>query len=947
MRALLNPRWLILINTLPLFVLFWLYLGMYQVIHTRLDEMHIQYWVIFGGVLAALGIGTLGYAIFCIARKQSLSKWFAIAALITYIPFLYIYFQYASDIIPWSIPDWMLTVQDLPLYTGTFIMPTLAYAVFVMVVALTREAQKHKAWLNLLITAGIPLLWYLFFTIVQPMWSYSYSRTYEHVMAVLTISSTVIFLFFFARTIYILTQKQSEFLKRYSLLWKIPILVVCPLLGLMLNNGDLAQDRYLQFIFGDFMATSFYVLAVITGGLLCIPNVNRFFPRLVLFILRSFTFTFTLYFFLVFLPYLPLSVFAIIAVGVGFLMLSPVALFLVHTKALVTDFKFLVQRVNKRIVAVLFLISLMVIPIAIISDYRAEKTALHQALDFVYAPDLSNTEPTTIDTTALHGVLNYIAKNKVQRWGNNNNTPYLTPLYNWLVLDNMMLSDRKINTLSCIYTGSADFEVWDNWRGNISNEVYIDTTLTTSHYNAAEQYWTSTIDLTLLNEGNQQGEYETTFSLPEGSWISNYYLVIEGEKVPGILAEKKAATWIYDQITSYRRDPGILHYLEGNEVAFKVFPCEPKVARTTGLEIIHKEPFHLQLDSFQVFLGDTVHQPTTSEPMWASNKGVAYLPAALKATLPKVQRTPYYHFVVDCSVNGYPADSSIWQIESLLQQNLLTSENARVTFANSYSHTQPLTGEWKNELKNYPIQGGFFLEKALREIYFHHYQSNESTFPIVVVITPAMWEAIFNKGLADFQITFPESDIYYHANGKQLTPYHLSKPQLPINDSLQQNTIQAITKLEVLAWPSVNEPKAYVTNNHEGSIVLASSDLDFETIALEKKTWQSGLALQGYWLSHQLHPEQTDKEWLCLVKHSFEAQLMSPVTSFISLEDEAQRQVLTNKQQQVLAGKSSLDIEEESTRMTEPGLIVLALIALFLIYYKRIITFIQRKWQQL
>jgi hypothetical protein len=51
---------------------------------------------------------------------------------------------------------------------------------------------------------------------------------------------------------------------------------------------------------------------------------------------------------------------------------------------------------------------------------------------------------------------------------------------------------------------------------------------------------------------------------------------------------------------------------------------------------------------------------------------------------------------------------------------------------------------------------------------------------------------------------------------------------------------------------------------------------------------------------------------------------MTPVTSFISLENDAQRKALLKKQDDVLNGNASLDAGEE-TRMSEPGMMVLVI----------------------
>jgi hypothetical protein len=59
---------------------------------------------------------------------------------------------------------------------------------------------------------------------------------------------------------------------------------------------------------------------------------------------------------------------------------------------------------------------------------------------------------------------------------------------------------------------------------------------------------------------------------------------------------------------------------------------------------------------------------------------------------------------------------------------------------------------------------------------------------------------------------------------------------------------------------------------------------------------------------------------------------MTPVTSFISLENEAQRQALLQKQEAVLQAKKSLDISEDEVRMSEWSYSSAMLIGIYLLF---------------
>ena len=342
MRNLLNPKWLFVINTLPLVVLFFLFFGQFKIIKTLLEESSIQLWKSFGLSLGVLGLMNFAYAVYLTLKKRNVSVWFGLIALLCYIPFIYLYGYHLDKIIPFSIPQWMVS-GNIFLYVGTFLMPTLAYSLFVLVSHFTPENKEHKAWANFLIAIGIPIAGYLFSQIILPLWQ-PFDRDFSvHAMVILVITATLVFLFFLIRGVFILATKKAEVWQKYQLAWKIPIAIVLPLIGLAVNNGHLFNNfgPSDSGIFGDFNNAWFYILAAVNGILVCLPNLENKLYRLIVYIGRSITFAYTLYFFLVFLPFLPLSVIAIIAIGTGFLMLTPLLLFVIHINELSKDFTFL------------------------------------------------------------------------------------------------------------------------------------------------------------------------------------------------------------------------------------------------------------------------------------------------------------------------------------------------------------------------------------------------------------------------------------------------------------------------------------------------------------------------------------------------------------------------------------------------------------------------------
>lgn len=63
-----------------------------------------------------------------------------------------------------------------------------------------------------------------------------------------------------------------------------------------------------------------------------------------------------------------------------------------------------------------------------------------------------------------------------------------------------------------------------------------------------------------------------------------------------------------------------------------------------------------------------------------------------------------------------------------------------------------------------------------------------------------------------------------------------------------------------------------------------------------------------------------------MVKYRFISKVMTPITSYLVVEHEAQKVILKKKQKQVLSGNRSLDLSEDIQRMSAPSLILLTIL---------------------
>lgn len=938
MKNLIKPYWILLTVTLPQLIMFWLYGSSYNIIKSLLTADTLYYWKGYGLLLGGAFVAATSYAIWAILKQRRVTAHYGFIVLAFYVPILYFFLVDQQKIIPSGIPDWMLSTNDMSMYVLTFLMPAIFHSLFILVLFFTPNERERHSWWNFAIVVTIPVSWYVIFTIILPAINYGVNhQLLQHITFLFFASSTVVFFFFLLRGSYILGfKKQGRWISNYQLIWQIPLFIICPLAGLYLNN------EVFGLVFGNFAAPEFYILAAMNGVLLLIPEntIKNATLRWLLFLGLSITFSYILYFLLVFLPLLPFSVIAIIAVGTGFLMLSPILIAVIQANRLWHSFIQLSDHFSRAFLTSSLIAGLAVLPMLVTYSYKQDRRHLHRALDLVYAPDLTQSvdQMPGISAARVKNVLENVRNNK-DRSGRRNSfgfngkqKPYLSNYYKWLVLDNLTLSNAKINTLENIFVGNASKSQHNlGLRGRRfvvipqkSDSVSIDSVQIVSKFDKKHQYWRTWVHLGITNATSMQQEYTTNFRLPAGTWISNYYLMMEGHKEYGLLAEKKAAMWVYRNIVSRRRDPGLLHYTTGNQVTFRVFPFAAKQTRRTGIEFIHKEAVQMIIGTKNILLGNPHSQQKLTQVIQLGKN--VYIPATIKKQLPVVKKTPIVHFVVDASAaSANRRNRYIKQVRNYLKQHPEHQKNARITFSNFQHQTLALNAQsqWEERLRDFPQQGGFFLEDALKRIYLTKAQKNNS-FTSVIVVSDNFSKAIFTKDLADYQQTFTGNSHFYELQNDGLLTSH-SLIQSPL-ETVKKN-LSSIPSLKVRVFK-----QRFLLNDNAQGDLLAIPSFEKTPLLNGNNAWENGVLLQSQWVA--LTQKSSDLRWRTLVRNSFKTQIMSPVTSFIAVENEAQKAALKAKQQQVLKGKQSLDVGEELEAMSEPSLWILLVILALVFGFK-------------
>jgi len=433
----------------------------------------------------------------------------------------------------------------------------------------------------------------------------------------------------------------------------------------------------------------------------------------------------------------------------------------------------------------------------------------------------------------------------------------------------------------------------------VNNRVQLADVKSKTEFDEQTGVYRSRVNLTLENPiAEENGEYVTTFKLPEGAYISDYYLDVFGDRKEGILADRRAALFIYRKIVNTRRDPGLLHYTGRNTLELRVFPFNEHEVRRTGFEILHNDPFNLNLDNKTISLGgDAVQKEIAVD-------GVVLLSPLQKAGLKQVKRTPAYHFVVDCSKNS-DIEWHTEQIEEYAKANNIT--RAEVIFA-SYKVESHSLADMKQA--RFKTECGFNFDRAVRMILSK--ESNKS-FPVIVAVSDNMPGAVLPENIYPLSNRFPESPYYYALNHDlTLTPYSYE-------DNKAGNRVK-----KPIVEPVLNFNGNYVSDNNESELVPGNIELD--NITLTSNRYKNAILLDAAQQRYLLNGKPDPLE---LVRASFRARVLTPQTAFIVVETPEQEKELLDLQERILNNNEQIP----TVTLDDPPLFAYAILVLLVILF--------------
>lgn len=936
----LQPRAVLWLWALPAALLLLLNFQAYELIEGNMDATQRSHAHLLGCAGLANLLGALGFYLFSRLRPQLAEAnlashlWRGLAPLLAQTAYLWLALSWAGDVLPASVTTWIYPEERFIFNQLTFAMLPLFLGI--LRIACGRPAANTGAAIaiNLALGVGAPLALYLFGTALSVIAArIPFSGT---ILAIAFVTFGIVLFIGVVRTTMLVLRRTESWGTTGERVAIAVFALVLPICGLLLN-------RDIPFPV-DFQAWEVYALTVANAAILFLASYQHARRPRLSFLLLAATFPFSLYFFFVFLPYTPLSILAIIAFGVGFIVLAPIFLFVLHLSLL-----------NKSSHAVhggagrwrLWLAGVgcaLLLPGFFVVRSLADRASLHAALDYVYAP--------TIDATERRYPGNRLNLRRAlashRSYKNGIYYPLLSDFYAWLVFDNLVLPDPKLATLETTFFGAvgldknrdpfrqrADFwgrrSVRDRHRApraaDMPHTVEVSRLeVRTTTVDAAAT--TATFVLTLAHNGTdtfRAAEYVQKLRLPAGVSVNGFRLHIDGTPVPGRFVEKKTALWVYNMIRdTERRDPGLLVYTAPNELELRVFPINRNQPVIVEIDLL--VPAALSVRD----LGEPTTVPNVVlgaidallRPQLARTERGTVVVGLESLQLPGVEREPYVHLIVDRSAaNAFTGDLAA--AVRALRAKYPAIRRARVTVANfdvadlvpnltPLDQLPPLvTVDWERQL---PAAGSLSLDLALARALRQHRDTDLDGAtkdlpprPVFVILSQRATARTLTLPLTDTWADFnPQFELVeLGADGSFVAHRENTFDPPPlVRCGRSVRPVNADHAVHFATTAAGREPLEFY--DAASSTWSALPPIPANTAA----SWLAAVDLQLQSAAHARSPGAPADDLPALVAASRARGILIPDTSYIVVENNAQWKMLEKGEQQKLGQNAALEFVE-------------------------------------
>lgn len=950
---------------LPQLILLLINLWSFWLVRDDIDPQNN--YVAFSVFTAEVGLLLLAIFVwsYTTAQKKSIGLAWSGVFLAAHVGYLWYTSSHLWKLIPNAVEPWILDQGMLAFYQFTFIMPGLFYAGLRLACFDVKLKHFSNFGLSFLMAVAAPAAFYIVFIGLGQFMRPAGWRLPEFLAVLFFIGTTVTAFIGLVRLVVLTYNFIRSRGETVQIIFAVVIAIAGPIAGLLFN-------RTIPFP-ANFQTPWVYILAVVNGLIVLIPNARRADHQPYLLFARSVTFPFTFYFFLVFLPFLPLALPAMFAAGAGFLIFVPVVLFLLHTKRMHDDFRICRQAQGVLLSGLFMVLGCSVLPGYFTYQAMQDKTSLKEALKYVYSPNYAK-------DSSFRGSVKSVKRTLVnlRQFKDGIQLPYLSGFYNHLVFEGMVLPDSKIDYLHKLFTGEELVRDWQTqaWgfndfmggrRGREFNVTPIarDRNVELTSYDISTEHsrdvTRSRLHMTMKNlSASDTAEFFRELDVPSSVLITGFQLKVEDAMVPGQIFEKRAALWVYHMIRDFtRRDPGILTYFSPATVHFNVYPFLKDQTREAVIEFSFPTGLNPSVklgdDHIALETGRSAENPIYLTQI-NNDTAALIVPENRLKDFPSNRKMAYFHFILDYSKASKGSESAyLHQMYDVLEQYGGTSLGfGKITAAN-FDVQELASGyiDWTNKLQvqaaldkiSVGQKGSLNLERAIK----HHLVQKPAPvdvnrqmlepYPVFVVITHDQSKILDMQAMEFYQALMPYGNEYLvstaagHIEKKPLWP----QPETGTAEEFLTVSFGGV----VSHVPAVAGRPLVIHFNGDMNTaelkVLDPGKQQFEHVSAikimeSKSEYTEGLRMQLENLDILHHPDIFEQKLPDIVAASKKSRVMAPSTSFIVVERSTQWKILGVKEKQRLSATNGLEFEEDFNTPA-PSIFILMLL-----------LFVWKKW---
>ncbi len=605
------------------------------------------------------------------------------------------------------------------------------------------------------------------------------------------------------------------------------------------------------------------------------------------------------------------------------------------------------------------------------------RIAISEALNYVECPDTSKER---YFSGSQWGVLRTCKL--VESFKKNSlNLPYIGELRSYIFSNGMVLRARTLNKIESLFAENAGESLADETSRFKDDAPIIPSSGVVQSCKFSPQEGASLdvckIELEKKFKGeSRRNEASCKVKLSDGVFVAGMSMSVNGEEKSATFAERKAAYWVYENVTRQNIDPSIIYYENLSDMRLRVAPLRNGEKKCITLNFLYPPEF----STYKILLEDSVkNQETTSlgkpadaDCLIACGEEASYLLIKNTGKFYSYERRPYWSIILDLSKRSTFEDLE----KKFAELSKISSDivKARIYFSDlNFSYALEVSfkdSKWqldtlKTALEYHESRGGFnatishlFMMSHYAKTAFKEGAYGKEEFPITVFFSDNINGYAPTDAFKEF---LPELDFSYAIvvgkDGVQTVsekPLDLRKPPFANNPKISLFKIASeMRPVKLVPENSFDAVKEFVISEKVDAADVAVFDASYAAKQIDARSaknsgWALAANLRAKSILSKRNPAFGEINFKNIVNLSEYLKVLAPSTSAIILEMSSHEKLLYLADIKSKNSHSALDFKTDNRRtMDEPEFYLYLIFAFLICAFMKMISRRNKKLKSL